>query len=402
MPIDIYVEYTLHDGQPVWTLQPERLEYSFQLGSQGPSTMSHFVPLSEPTLTRSIVAPKRNDYMLKWTNDGAQTFLDLQGGFLWDAGFDSEEFGVQFAGVDWSAWLDNPFPQDREISQGALLADKDLLTAAFIGLPTSAYDWENNGNGVNQKVIIGDLIAALEDGPDAIAFSVSFSGSNWVNVPGELEGLPGGETFTIGPFDVSPVRQHIANISTLNDPWVPNFRCGPDKSLDFFFMKNKDPGLDIVPDFLVSDETVIHHIDWGHHGPIATYVTGWGVGSMPKWFTSRDIESEEKFRRWRSSHTLGSRGQVYLTREQIKKGTLAFADKFPQKDLTLVIYPDKLDPINEETGFLNLCGYVIDVDYFIDPVYMIFGVFYIISQNFHVDVAGNWLCDLGLQQIYQF
>lgn len=366
--------------------------------------MSHFTPMSVPELTRDIVAPKRNDYRVKWTGDDGQTFADVQGGYLWDAALATEDpLGPQFGGEDWSAWLENPFPQDRENVQADVLADSDLLTAMYIGLPTSPYDWVNGGAGATQQQIIIDMITALNaEGSNAPILSLSFTGSHWITVPGSIvEGLPGGEFFTISPFDTSPIRQHIANICTLNDPWVPNFRVFPDKTLEFFFMKNKDPGDDIVPDFAAHDETVIHNItNWTEHGPIGTYVTGFGIGNFPKWFTTRHVPSEQKFRRWRSTHMIGSRGQVYLTQEQIEEATKAFADKYAQKDLSMVVYPDKLDPYDSSVGFQNLCGKVLDVDYDFEPFHRIDAIFYIISQRFHADPAGNWLCDLGLQQIY--
>lgn len=398
----IYVQYFTHDGQPVWgPLLAERMEYTFQLGSQGPGTMSHFTPSSLPTLSRDIVAPKRNDYKVKWTNDDGLTFVDVQGGFLWDAALNDNDFGVAFAGVDWSAWLDNPFPQDREVTQAELLADSDLLTSMYIGLPTSPYDWVNGGVGVNQQIIITDMITALNlEGANAPVLALSFTGSHWINVPETIGGNPGGGFFTIGPFDTSSIRQHISSISTLNDPWVPNFRTFPDRTLEFFFLKNKDPDGDIIPDFAAHDENVIHKIDWTEHGPIATYVTGFGIGNFPIQYTTRHLPSEQKFRRWRSSHTIGTRGQVYLTREQVEEGTKAFADKYPQKDLTMTIYPDKLDPYDPLVGFTNLCGKILDVNYDFPPFHAVDAIFYIISQHFHADVAGNWLCDLGLQQIY--
>lgn len=402
----VYVEYTTHDGQPVWgPFLAERLEYTFQLGSQGPGTMSHFTPIIFPGLTRDIVAPKRSDYRVKWTADDGQTFVDVQGGFSWDIGLATDDpIGPNFSGVDWSAWLDNPIAQDRELTFQDLVDDAraggTLLLDMHWGLPGSPYNWLNSGLGVNQRVIIEDLIESANDGPDGISFSVSFGGSHWINVPGIVAGRRHGLPFQIDPWDTQSIRQHINNICTLNDPWVPNYRCEADKSIDFFFMKNKDPAGDITPDFAAHDESVIHHIDWTEHGPIATYVTGWGIGGQPKWFTTTHAASEEKFRRWRSNHMIGSRGQVYLTQEQIEEGTKAFADKYPQKDLAMTIYPDKLDPINQEAGFHNLCGYVLDVDYDFTPFHRIDAVFYIISQRFHTDAAGNWLCDLGLQQIY--
>jgi len=403
----VYVEYLTHDGQTVWgPFLAERLEYTFQIGSQGPGTMAHFTPLTFPTLSRDIVAPKRNDYKIKWTQDDGLTFVDVQGGFSWDAGLATEEpRGVQFGGVDWGAWLDNPIPQDRTITMQEIIddshADGDIIVGMHWGLTESPYDWGvESGNGVNQKVIIQDLIESLNDGPDGIAFSVSFTGTHWVNVPGKIAGRGYGPPFKIDPWDTSSVKQHLSNICALNDPWVANFRVGPEKDIEFFFMRLKDPTGVVTPDFAAHDEEVIHHIDWSEHGPIATYVTGWGIGGTPKWHTTTHIPSEEKFRRWRSNHTIGTRGQVYLTQEQIEQGTEAFADKFPQKDLAMTIYPDKLDPYDQGKGFTNLTGYILDVDYDFPPFHRVDAIFYIISQRFYADDTGNWLCDLGLQQIY--
>lgn len=408
MPIDIYCQYRAHDGEPIWDLHPERLEYGFELGSQGPSGMSHFTPFSEPTMTRDIVAPKRNDYMLQWSNTEGDTRFDLQGGFLWDAGISDEEFGVSFHGIDWSGWLDQPIPQDRELTRLELLDDPSVLLDMHFGMPTSPYDWFDNGTGVNQRIIITDLLEAIGGvgpppldtlvGPNPVNLQPAFSGSHYVNVPKLISGAPSERPFSIDPFDDSPVRQHINTISNLNDPWIPNFRTNPDKVLDFFFMKNKDPAGDIVPDFALHDEEVIVHLDWSEHGPRGTYVTGWGgSGSLPKWFTTTHAASDTKFRRWRSSHQLGPH---YKTQEQVNEGTKAFADKFPQKDCTVIYKPEKLDPNDELTGFQNLCGFVVDIDYDYAPFHRIDAIFYIISQRFSSDSAGNWLCEAGLQQIY--
>lgn len=408
MPIDIYCVYSQHDGEPVWDIQPERLTYGFQLGSQGPSGMSHFTPLSLPSLTRDIVAPKRNDYMLQWSNTDGVTRFDLQGGFLWDAGLSDDDFGVDFIGVDWSAWLDQPIPQDRELIRADFRDDSDVLLEMYYGLPDSPYDWFDGGSGVNQRIIITDLLSVIGGqgpnptpnyvGPNPVNLQPIFGGSHWVNVPKLLDGAPTEKPFSIGPFDYSPVRQHINAISNLNDPWVPNFRTNPDKILDFFFLKNKDPAGDVVPVFGVSDAEVIVHLDWAEHGPAGTYVTGWGgKGSLPKWFTTTHAASDAKFRRWRSNHTLGPH---YVTQEQVNEGTKAFADKFPQKDATLVYKPELLDPNDELIGFMNLCGMVIDIDYDFSPFHRIDAIFYIISQQFSSDGAGNWLCEAGLQQIY--
>lgn len=412
MPIDIYCQYRTHDGEPVWDIQPERLSYSFQLGSQGPSGMSHFTPLSLPSLTRDIVAPKRNDYMLQWSNTDGVSRFDLQGGFLWDAGLSDSDFGVDFIGIDWSAWLDNPIPQDREVTFGEWRDDPTLLPHWGYPedvIPLSPYDWFDNGTGVNQKVIITDLLEAIGGqgpdptpdfvGPNPVYLQPSFGGSHWVNVPKLVQGTAWGTPFSIKPFDITSVRQHINAISNLNDPWVPNFRTNPDKTLDFFFLKNKDPGGGTTPVFGVNDDSEsLIHLDWAEHGPAGTYVTGWGgSSSLAKWFTTTHAASDAKFRRWRTNHTLGPH---YKTQEQVQEGTKAFADKFPQKDATLVYKPELLDPNDELVGFTNLSGMIIDVDYDYSPFHRIDAIFYIISQQFSSDGAGNWLCEAGLQQIY--
>lgn len=400
----IYVEYLAHDGQPVWgPFLAERLEWTNQLGSQGPGTMSHFTPYGFPGLTHAIVAPKRNDYKLKFTEDGGQLFWDVQGGFLWDTNLSTDDpLGPEFSGVTWDAWLDNPVAQDRTITMQEIQDDASLLTDMWWGTPLSPYNWWNNGSGVNQTVIITDLIDSVLDGPDAIAFSIVFNGSRWINVPGKIDGRSAGQPYVIDPWDTSSIRQHINNIAALGDPWVANFTCEPDQTLIFFFMKNKDPNQDIIPDYLVNSVDQIAQIDWTEHGPAGTYVTGWASGSMKRWYTTTHIPSEEKFRRWRTNHLIGMRGQGYITQEQIEEGTKAYADKFPQRDLSLTIYPDKLDPYNRLTGFTNLCGKIVQFEW--DTIPFTFrspnGIFYIISQHFHADEAGNWLCDLGLQQIY--
>lgn len=396
--IEIFLDYVTHDGELVVQFLPEELRYGHRLGSAGPGSFSHMTALSNPLLTRDIVAPKRNDYFLRLTENEGATFTDVQGGFLWNAGLKTDEYATRFGGITWDGWLEQSYPHDREITQQDLLDDADVLTEMYIGLPTSPHDWFDDGSGVNQRIIIEDLIASLDDGsPHAIALSPDFGGSHWVNVPTIVEGLPGGETFTIEPFDYSPIRGHINSLATLNDPWVPDFRCLPSKLLEFFFLKNKDPSGETIPDFAVFDDEQIIDIDWHNLGPSGTYVTGWGEGNFPKWFTTTHVPSEEKFRRWRTNHQLGP---AYKTQEQIEQGTRAFADKYPQKDLTLIVKPEFLDPVDRTAGFRNVCGKIIDVDFDFPDYHRIDAIFYIISQDIYSDGVGNWQADLGLQQIY--
>ncbi|MEK9809924.1 MAG: hypothetical protein VW362_05720, partial [Candidatus Nanopelagicales bacterium] len=77
-----------------------------------------------------------------------------------------------------------------------------------------------------------------------------------------------------------------------------------------------------------------------------------------------------------------------------------YQDRHPQKELRLTIKPDLVDPSDELAMFSNQCGQALNVDYTYPGYHRIDADFYITSQTFYSDDAGNFLCDLTLDQVY--
>jgi hypothetical protein len=86
--------------------------------------------------------------------------------------------------------------------------------------------------------------------------------------------------------------------------------------------------------------------------------------------------------------------------EQIDAAVKQIPDRFPQKELKITIKPDEFDPTNPTYFFSPLIGEALYVDVDFPPYHRINANFWITAQEFHTDDAGNWLCDVSLQQIY--
>lgn len=380
-----------HSGNTIEIFKPvaDTLQYNFKASDVG--GIGYNIAQSD-LLFPDTFAPYRTDYKLQMRfNQGAWT--NIQAGIHTPVEMASNTGTVAVSGKDWAHYLEQPWfftaynfgALDLAYGHQAAINDTQDASTAFckFWLPDTPL-----------QTVVTDLV---ENGtPDSIGLNAQFIGAGW-----------GGLT----PINFQPIVfqdqtnliDHIRSLSAMFDPYGFDFYTDWNKNI-YFYNTRRNIG---TPSYYLYDNETIQDIpSWRNNGPLATHVVGLGPGSPAWWAIKKDVDNINVFRHWLRLEQLGDSNTIdhisaaRLFRE-VESATDDLQFLFPHKDIQVTIRPDTLNPLNPLDLFKNHCGDVISVDYsgFL-PYHRIDANFWITEQAFRNDGAGNWSCDLGLQQIY--
>lgn len=378
MPIYHRVRNVDHLGSDISILDdlPE-LNYTFNISDVG--TADWYVPLDHPNLGREDFAPKRTDYYIELSSNNVD-WVPVQGGICGPTNLKSGQQGVKVSGSDWLSYLKQPYFFDYDTS----LVNLDDLKASDV-----AVWWVNE----SQQQIITDILAGMYDGTgNTIQFTPQFiSSPYWSEVL----------VYIILRGDTTDALAHIQAVGSFIEPHGFEFICEPDKTVKFYAPRYKIADATPLVTFTPSNTVGLLEIDWTNTGPKGTQTVGMPPGFPALQAFSEYTPSTAVFRKWLNLVQL--RDTIY-THEETLQATYAIGnrDRAPQKELTLSIKPDEYGTGDHSALFFNKCGEVIEIDsedYFL-PYWRIQAYFWINQQSFRKDDAGNWVCDLSLEQTF--
>ena len=380
-------------GQPLRDL-PE-ITYTFVRSGIGSASWS--VPFSHPYLERNTsptsFGPKRTDFRIDISRNNGTSWGTSFAGICAAVGLDSTRSSVEVSGVDWLAWLDQPY-------RFAAYTDPNARSAA---------DVIEYWIGQTQQVIINQLLANLWDGDvnNSVHITAAYAGSGWGTVPAAA--------IMIG--DSSTVLSQIQKAGAYNDPYGFEYWMTSDKVMHFSSPRRMAYGTTPVfgfhGDTLVADvaETLqapFTHITWSNTGPQAVTTIGKFFGALTA--HSDAPVTAAKFREWwqivalKDTDTLKQADLNSIASDYqgyINKLTEAIGkrDRYPKHTISITFQPD---PITTMDFFDNQVGKIVWVDSggVLLPYERVNAPFWIHSQTLRCDEVGNWLCDLVLEQAY--
>jgi len=383
--VELFLDHLTHSGSIISTYRPLDLDYGFTLSEAG--DMSCALALSQTNIlgypiTQDEFAPKRTDYMLKLSIDGGGTFTNLQGGFCGPVTLKANEGLASFAGQDWLIWLDQVYPFGGYAKQNPndwIIPDDVVIY------------WVN----ADQETIIADIIAGSYDAlnPDeSLEINPVFSGTGWGNVLNYY--------FELG--DTTTMLDHVKEIGHQNDPYGFDFYMQPNKTLQLFSPRRViDATITPIATVNPDGDAWIDLPGWTNNGPIATFTVG-----VPPMFpafkdTSTHQPSRAAYRKWINLAPLGDTVRSQATSNRLT-GSIGTIQRFPQKQISIVVRPEYMVPNDPAAFFKNQCGRSIAVDSqdkFL-PYHRINANYWITSQRLSFDKKGNPTCTLTLDQIY--
>lgn len=384
-------------GGVVGTFNPLQPRFAFKANDIGDITYS--LALSNPQVTRDAFAPKRTDFRLQVSHDGG-FWQNIMGGFHWPVGMNNEEGTVHIQGMDWMAYLEQPMWFDAYLIDAmdlvsgktkiqGILDDAASWGRAWIGGPGT--DTDAIHYNATQQSVVEDLLASIADGNNGtIQITPTFSGSGagWSEVM----------NYVVMFQDDTTILDHIRSISDLDEPFGFDFFMNWDKSLICYNPARTAPIASINPIYEITRSTpALVSVQWQNNGPRATHTVALGPGSPAIWAQKTYSPSVDLYRRWLRLVRLGGN---YRMPDQVKYAVQGIPDRFPQKELKLTLKPDELVPSDPVAFFHPMIGEALYVDIDFPPYHRINANFWIVAQEFHTDDAGNWLCDVSLQQIY--
>jgi hypothetical protein len=400
MPVELYIENMDHNGLSISTYQVQKPNLSYKLRDMGSCAWE--IALSQKNLagnpiTENEFASQKTDYMLKASEDEGATFSDLQGGRLLDVGLDSDTGVIQCSGKDWLEYLNQPFPFDYSLDPTTINDANDNIFRAYVG--AAGTDTSNVKYSSTQQSIIEDIINNNANFLSDIAYSPNFLGTGWIEVLEYFFQIP----------DTTTILAHIQAIGALADPFGFDFWCESDKTIQFYAPRFVTSPSSVVTLFdLVYGDEAVAKATWHNKGPKATDVVA--KTSTGLWNQANPYPpSVEVYREFLAVEDLQDRFNIATNLASLQAfiaaGAAALAQLYrnPQKDLTLTVHPNLLFPTSELAGFETMVGQGMSYDSGIQfmPYHRINAVYWIVSQDYHSeDDSGNYLLDLGLQQIY--
>jgi len=323
---------------------------------------------------------------------------------------------VSVQGKDWAHWLEQPIWfsfYDTQWSTGDLKSitkkwttgykENDVLFNArgYLDNPLVtpvAHIWVGL-KGAKQRTVIEDLIAMSKEGTDFVNITPAFEGpsASWDSIL----------SYEILMQDETNILEHIKTLAAMSDPYGYDFAMEWDKTMRFW---NPRRETSTVTWTLTSESVVrdsVPDFDWVNNGPLGTYMVGLGAGSPALWYLKFHQPTIDTYRQWlrivRVADTYATTVRSLADAiNQIQRQTIGLKFGFPHKDLKLTVKPDLINPIDKGDGFRNHCGNVVRFQWAIPPYHTIDAFFWITEQEFYGDAAGNYLCDLGLEQIYEY
>ena len=395
----VRVQHLEHDGTVLGTFFPLQPRFAFRANDVG--DISYSVALSNPQVTRDAFAPKRTDFRLQVSNDGG-FWRTIMAGFHWPVGFENETGIVNIQGMDWLAYLEQPMwfdlynIQARELLGGktgldVVIDDPSKVMIAWVGTDDGGDPQPGVNYNATQQTVVQDLLDAVADGNDGtININAVFAGdgTGWSEVL----------NYVIMFQDETNVLDHIRAIANLDEPLGFDFFMNWDKSLVCYNPARTAPISSINTIYSITRKSpALVAVKWQNNGPLATHTVAVGEGSPGYWATKTFGPSVDTYRRWLR---LVRPGGVYRMPKEIDSIVTAYPDRFPQKELQLTLKPDELEPTDATAFFSPMIGEALYVDIDFPPYHRINANFWIVGQEFHTDDAGNWLCDVSLEQIY--
>ena len=380
---------TTHSGTTLSTLaEIPDLSYTFQRNEIGSASWS--VPFTHPQLQRvsstgpTGFGPKLTDFRIGVSSTGNNgTWETVFGGICGPVGLQSGRSTVAVSGVDYLAWLDQPFRFNGYLS--------NLKTEADV----ASYRVNKT-----QMVSIDAMVANLWDAgnpSESLQITTSYlpnAGAWSANIVAHIVIL-GDNTTVLG---------HIKAIGALNDPYGFEFWMNYDKTLVLYAPRRVSyNGAVTTQIFAPSIGSPITDMKWGNAGPIATTTIGEYNGFYRN---SRYLNSRLVYRDWWQRVAYDN---INLIIKNFPKGLDAATDaqgthdRNPQHQLTLSFRPEDVPTgFDALFWFRNQLGKIVEVDsedWFL-PYHRIDGKFWIDKQTLTNDNVGNWTCELGLEQIY--
>lgn len=377
------ITHTDFDGNAVSSYDnPAGLSWTYQIGAKQPGKIEYELSEADPGVWRNAFGPKTHDAVLSMNGE------PLISGPIWSVNvpFSGDTVGVVVH--DWMQWLDQPplqlmWPTDYDAN------DIDaLITGGIAGDLIKVWPV---GTTVEDMVL--DILAPIDANDGQLSIIKSFTGSTFAE---ELTGY-------LERSSNQTVLSLMQTIAAMGSPYGFDFWFEPDKTLRMVGPRRTDPG-SVSPIYGFYGPEDIVDGDWTNNGPTGTEILFTDGGANTKRFWHKEhAPSIAQFRRWghvanvdggdTSSFQIGSG-----TEGDFKAQAAQTRYLFPQRDLTITIKPE------ETIGFGNRLMEAVDVDYekFPGCYRRIDGYFWITSQTFREvsPGSGDWLCDLGLEQIY--
>lgn len=389
------------------------LRWSYKATDVG--DVQYDLALSDPALLAAgadSFAPYKTDWRLGMNVNGIG-WQTIHAGFHTAANLKPRTGVVSVTGLDWSHWLEQPvwfnFYNNDFTKAGLKGLVKDFMRGAdnagfnlngFFS-NDAVYAWAGP-LGATQESVVNDLIF-LSFNRDGFV-GANFTDTDYVVITPSFSGTFGGiMSYVIQVQDETTYLDHIKSIAAMGAPYGFDFTMQWDKTMSFFGPRR---ALSSSPDPIWTLDTTnvvkntVPDFDWTNNGPLATYVVGVGPSSPAVWNLKVDQDSIDAYRMWLGVPRVAD---VFIQRNpinQIKHATQGLQYMFPHKDLKITTIPHKMSTINPGEGFLNWVGSTVKFQWAIPPYHTIDAYFWITGQDFHTDEAGNWLCDLSLQQIY--
>lgn len=379
------VDHYEHDGTWLGTVIPHNLRFRFHMGQFGPGWIYYEIPYSDALMSTDGWAAKRTDWQLSVVQDGNAT--QIMAGMHGPNSIQTDGSVVKVTGQDWLWWLDQPF----------LGFDYSLSFTAFLAgtIDEFVQTWAA-ANGNTQEQVVDALMAPLfATAAEQAVLIPNYQGTAWAQTM----------DYRVFRNDPTTVLQHLQAISKMADPFGFDFWVTFDRYINLVGPRRNGPASVSSIYYLTGpDNGIIGIPGWENRGPNAatSIAVASGVGNAVRYSRKTYAASRSTYRDWTILRTL-NRATSDLTSED---GVGYFAegggyqDRFPQKVLPLTIRPEIVDSGDPTAMFQCKLGETINVNYAFPVYHTVNADFWITGQEFYSDGAGNWLCDLSLDQVY--
>lgn len=375
MTVTLWYDVKDHDGGVLGTFPMEEPSLIYKLSDAGECALS--IALSNTSLSPDLFAPRRTDYLVRLSTDGGSTSSELQGGICAPVGLRTGDDRVRIKGVDWLAWLEQPYWFDGYKKDPTTWVEADIIKY-----------WVNK----TQQQIITDVLNGMSDGTsETLQLSASFGGTGWLNSV-DVQYLQIGDTTNALDF--------IKSVGQLVDPYGFDFWCDYDKLIRFYAPRRVTAESAVpIALFTPSSETGLISIDWENTGPLSTAAVGMPTAALMKYHSY--TPSRTMFRKWLEIIPMNEYIRTDFMAQQATND-IGGLHSNPQKKNTITILPDRMDPFDETVGFYNHCGscvYVDSEDEFY-PYHHVDAPYIVTEQEISMDDSGQWICSMTLDQIY--
>lgn len=378
MAVKLLYDIKDQDGGTLATFDMEEPTLTYRLSDPGDNSMS--IPLKDVTdLSAELFAPRRTDFLVRLTSDVVGTSGsdgNLQAGICGPVGLKSLDDRVRVSGIDWLAWLQQPYHFDGYKIDPSTWTQDDIIKYWILE---------------TQQTIITDILDGMYDGTsETIHLTGSYGGTGW------LESVDA-QVIQIG--DTTDALELVKSVGQLVEPYGFDFWCDWDKLIRFYAPRRVTAESAVpVALFTPSAATGLVSIDWENTGPIATSSVGMPTAALQKYYSY--APSRAQFRNWLEIIQMNEYIRDDFTAQQATND-IGGLHSNPQKKNTITILPDRMDPFDETFGFYNWCGscvYVDSEDEF-RPYHRVDAP-YIVTQQQITNQDGQWLCEMTLDQIY--